>query len=220
MAIEKEPDPPEDIPSWLMTFSDVITLLMTFFILLLTFASSEPDSFDRMQVSLFGGGGANGIAGDKDSAMDMDSVLVRERSRAGRITQRGSEMPTVHTDPTYSSVKEGVAGLEAKEDRNLTSQHSVTLPLNLLLDSRGNVTRLGKQQLRMLAQQLKRQPLDLEFRVANVKRTKDALKLASHLHLVERVLPGRLAIGHDRQVGREGDVTFVMTMTYIGGRSG
>ena len=37
-----------EVPTWFMTYSDVITLLMTFFILLLTFATNEPESFERM----------------------------------------------------------------------------------------------------------------------------------------------------------------------------
>ena len=45
-----------------MTFSDVITLLMTFFILLLTFATNEPESFSRIETSMFGGGGTGTIS--------------------------------------------------------------------------------------------------------------------------------------------------------------
>ena len=63
MAKEKEFEMPPDIPSWVMTFSDVITLLMTFFILLLTFASNTPEKFEQVQVSMFSGGGATGIVG-------------------------------------------------------------------------------------------------------------------------------------------------------------
>ena len=60
---KKPPDKPDDIPAWFMTYSDVITLLMTFFILLMTFATNEPERFERMQVSMFGGSGATGLAG-------------------------------------------------------------------------------------------------------------------------------------------------------------
>ena len=42
---EKQPPPkPDEIPAWFMTYSDVITLLMTFFILLLTFATQDGSS--------------------------------------------------------------------------------------------------------------------------------------------------------------------------------
>ncbi len=146
MAVEQESDAPDDIPSWLMTFSDVITLLMTFFILLLTFATSEPESFDRVQVSLFGGGGATGIAGDRTSSMDHDALLMRERARSGRITTRGSEMPPIQSDPVYESIANGIAGLEDDEKRELATQHAILVPLTLLIDSNGEVTDLAKAQ--------------------------------------------------------------------------
>ncbi|MCA9152169.1 MAG: flagellar motor protein MotB [Planctomycetales bacterium] len=217
MAKQADPDPPADLPPWLMTYSDVVTLLMTFFILLLTFATSEPESFDRMQVSMFGGGGATGIAGDKIKGMDRDALLVRERSRAGRITMRGSETPPVNTDPSYDSMTKGLAGLENAEERELATQHSVSLPLSLLVDSRGEISAVGHQHLRMLAQQLRKQELDVEFMVGDRQRIRDAVTLTSHMYQKEAIPPGRLGVGRDdsldpsmvkivltRPIGREG----------------
>ncbi|MEZ6145736.1 MAG: flagellar motor protein MotB [Planctomycetaceae bacterium] len=74
-------DKPADVPAWFMTYSDVITLLMTFFILLLTFATNEPENFERMQVAMFGGGSATGLAGHNDEAIDRDSLLLRIRPK-------------------------------------------------------------------------------------------------------------------------------------------
>ena len=56
------PPPVAGIPSWFLTYTDVITLLMTFFILLLTFATSEPEFLSKVQVVAFGGGGSTGVA--------------------------------------------------------------------------------------------------------------------------------------------------------------
>ena len=51
MARQKPfPEPKDDIPAWFMTYSDVITLLMTFFILLLTFATTEPERFRKIDI--------------------------------------------------------------------------------------------------------------------------------------------------------------------------
>jgi len=63
MARDKPEEPNSgDIPAWFMTYSDVITLLMTFFILLMTFSTTEPENFGRMQVVMFGGGNSSGVA--------------------------------------------------------------------------------------------------------------------------------------------------------------
>ena len=196
MARDQPPDPPEeDIPSWVMTFSDVITLLMTFFILLLTFATNEPETFERMQVSLFGGGGATGVAGEISTAMDQDTVLMRERPRSGRITSRGSEMPPEFTDPAYESLAKGIAGLEEDEDRTLSTTHSLTVPLSLMVSSDGEITPFGAQQLHMIAIQMKKRPLGLDLAVGSPDSIPTAITLAERLMLHEQIALGRVGVG-------------------------
>ncbi len=151
MAKKSTPDPPMDIPSWLMTFSDVITLLMTFFILLLTFATDQPESFERMQIALFGGGGATGFAGPAHGALDKDAVLMRERPKSSRLTTRGSEMPAIHSDPVYESLAKGIAGLEEHEKRETAVSNSIKVPLAMLFSREGEITNLGRQKMRMLS---------------------------------------------------------------------
>ena len=55
-----------------MTYSDVITLLMTFFILLLTFATTEPERFEKSISSTFAKGAATGTVGNKIDDIDKD----------------------------------------------------------------------------------------------------------------------------------------------------
>ena len=105
------PPPADDIPAWFMTYSDVITLLMTFFILLLTFATSEPESFERMQMTVFGGGGATGIAGETDTPLDKDAIVARFRPKSSRVTVRGSETPPRDREPVSTSLAKGLEGL-------------------------------------------------------------------------------------------------------------
>lgn len=38
---KKEPDPPAGVPAWMATFSDLVTLLLTFFVMLMAMASFE-----------------------------------------------------------------------------------------------------------------------------------------------------------------------------------
>ncbi|MBL7666072.1 MAG: OmpA family protein [Bacteriovoracaceae bacterium] len=50
--------PPEGLPGWMATFSDMVTLLLTFFVLLLSFAKTETDKYKAAVGSLrkaFGG---------------------------------------------------------------------------------------------------------------------------------------------------------------------
>ena len=221
MARQKQPDPPADIPSWIMTFSDVITLLMTFFILLLTFATDEPEKFERMQVSLFSGGGALGIAGRSDSPLDKDSLLVRERPRAGRITTRGSEMPPMNSDATTESLAEGIAGLEKDEQRELSTNHSVTIPLALLFTRDGELSPPGQVSARLLARQMKNQPLDVALFVGGRAELAKAQRLASHLFETLAIQPGRIGVGLDAGPQTEpGKLRLVLTRPLEGQENG
>ena len=174
-----------------MTFSDVITLLMTFFILLLTFSTNEPESFDRMKVSLFGFGGSSGFVGD-GKGMDNDAILMRTRARSGRVAQDGSMMPPTYTDPDWDSLDKGLRGLEDDEQRKQTTTHRIKQPLRSLISADGELTSKGKSQLKLLAKQMRLRPLQADFVVGSEAHVDDALRLLEHL-TKERVSP--LSVG-------------------------
>lgn len=212
MPKEKEFELPPDIPSWVMTFSDVITLLMTFFILLLTFASNTPEKFEQVQISMFSGGGATGVVGKKETGMEKDTVLMRERSRAGRMTTRGSEMPPLEADAAISSMSKGIAGLEEAEKRKLSTQHAFTVPLSLFVDSQGEVTSIGKQHLHMVARHMRKKPIKLSCFVGNEADLSRAQVLSQRLFEDEHIAPGQLALGMDNKYANRGSyVTLILT---------
>jgi chemotaxis protein MotB len=47
---QKEPDEAPGAPDWMVTFSDCMTLLLTFFVLLLSFSTFEDKTFDNLKV--------------------------------------------------------------------------------------------------------------------------------------------------------------------------
>ena len=202
MALAKEPEMPADVPVWLMTFSDVITLLMTFFILLLTFATSEPEKFERMQISMFQGGGAMGIAAEAKSPQDLNALLMRKRPKSGRITTRGSEVPPIAKDPTTESLAKGIAGLEEEEHRDLSTTHAMVLPLRFFFASDGSLSTKGKVSARLLARQMRNQPLVLRFSVSDRKELILGQRLASHLYEDHDVRPGRIGVSLNRSPQR------------------
>ncbi|MCA9027252.1 MAG: hypothetical protein KDA86_18735 [Planctomycetaceae bacterium] len=187
-------DKPADVPAWFMTYSDVITLLMTFFILLLTFATNEPENFERMQVAMFGGGSATGLAGHNDEAIDQDSLLLRIRPKTARLTIRGSEMPPLYSDPSTESLDEGLKTLTEPHDLADAERLSINMPLPLLIDQDGEVSDIGKQQMRMVASQMRKLPLEVRFEVADSKDVPGVLKLADELVTQGHIAPGRIAV--------------------------
>ncbi|MCW8859273.1 MAG: flagellar motor protein MotB [Deltaproteobacteria bacterium] len=60
---KKHKCPPKGAPMWMVTFSDMVTLLLTFFVLMLSMASMDKVKFDQASDSL---AGAFGVLGSSD----------------------------------------------------------------------------------------------------------------------------------------------------------
>lgn len=195
------PEPTGEVPAWFMTYSDVITLMMTFFILLLTFATAEPEFFAKMQIVTFGGGGSSGVAGPSKDLMDSDALVLRERPNSAAISTRGSETPPVHTQPVYESLSKGLKSLDNPD--LLADAHRVKIEtsMSMMRDENGEITEQAVTQLRMLAQQLKAQPLTLQILVSDADQADFCVQMAAiltdadGLGVVPGQVPGRVAVG-------------------------
>lgn len=196
MAREKQPpEKADDIPSWFMTYSDVITLLMTFFILLLTFATNEPERFEQLQISLFEGAGATGVAGDRPDGLERDSFVMRARPRSSRMTMRGSEMPATLTDPSYSATKEKLTGLRDDQERQTATRNYFDMPLAQIVSSRNqSVSAQGRQHFRMLAKHLRKSPFHATLSVSRADELPLALLVFNHFVRIEGIAPGKVGL--------------------------
>lgn len=193
MGKPKKPDPPvDDVPVWLMTYSDVITLLMTFFILLMTFSTSEPETFERMQKSMFGGGGASGIAGPTGEPIDKEAVLLRVRPRSARLSTRGTSMPPIEDDPAQRTLDKGLESL-ADED-SLIKEDAIHLPITMILDQQLNPTEFGKSFLHKIAVQAKKTRSEIRLASALPDNVDTLVKVTDYLHLDEQVPVGHVSM--------------------------
>ncbi len=196
------PEPKGEVPEWFMTYSDVITLLMTFFILLLTFATNEPEFFSQVKIVSFGGGGSTGVAGESKKMLDKDNLVVRERPNSAAITVRGSEIPPSHTDPATESVSRGLQSLGHPVALADANRVRIETNINLIRDENGEITEQGVTQLRMLAIQLKKQPLVCQILVSDPDLAAFCVKMGviltdgtDGLGVVPGQVPGRVAVG-------------------------
>lgn len=196
MAREKppEPDTEGDIPAWFMTYSDVITLLMTFFILLLTFASQEPESFERVKVSMFGGGGSDGIAGRKNDAMDRESVAMRYRPEKSRLSQNGTETPPVNEDPGRDGAGDGLKSLDEKTELADAERFTFAATLTNFLTADGELAAAGEAQLKEMARQIQRFKMQLSISVPSQTDLPGAIKMAHQFNYGYGVPLGSVAV--------------------------
>jgi len=90
---EKEgPSGPPGAPEWVVTFTDMISLLVTFFVLLMTFSSLE--TYDVLKVDSW-------LEGDKgvvDSKKDSVPLATEDELLTERDLRRGAQAP--HSRPT------------------------------------------------------------------------------------------------------------------------
>jgi chemotaxis protein MotB len=84
----------------MVTFSDCMTLLLTFFVLLLSFSSFDKEVFDEFKTTLAGGFPSVSLAGKY--SRDASSLIERMRSR--QYLEQGGDRPT-HEQGTQARVK-------------------------------------------------------------------------------------------------------------------
>ena len=196
MALKERPavEPP-GVPLWFLTYSDVITLLMTFFILLLTFATSEPEQFERMQATVFGGGGAGGIISKSSKGVEQDALLLRERPRASRLTTRGTETPPINSDPANASLANGLQSLHEKLQQDMQATRWIELELPALVSRDGEVTSFGKAMVNKLASHLTGNPFFLTLRVVNESDIPAAIVFGDAISKIASLPSGRIGVG-------------------------
>ncbi len=192
----KNPVPTGDIPAWFVTYSDVITLLMTFFILLMTFATSEPERFAQMQVVTFGGSSsATGVAADNPFALERDALVLRVRPWASRVGSHGSEMPPLHSDPALESLAKGLAHFDLEEDLANRQAFHFDLEWSALFDDHGAPSEYAAERFRLLAVQMRRLPLEARLQVPTIADLPSATQLADQVRQLAGIPAGRISVG-------------------------
>lgn len=92
-AVDDDPGAPE----WMVTFSDCMTLLLTFFVLLLSFSSFDNKVFPKMESAFSEGLSSLGLHASKE----LDALTPTPRFIYNPEPDKGSEKPTV--DGQYQS---------------------------------------------------------------------------------------------------------------------
>jgi len=86
-----EPDEAPGAPIWMVTFSDCMTLLLTFFVLLLSFSSFDEKVFWKLKASF-----SMALPGiSQPDEKNKDAVLPTEQIEETRELVEGSEKPTL-----------------------------------------------------------------------------------------------------------------------------
>jgi len=98
---QSEPDEPAGTPEWMVTFSDCMTLLLTFFVLLLSFSSFDDQILIDLKVIF-----AKQFSLSSQTSRKQDSLSAMTQILNDEILNEGSEKPTLSRGVEDSLIKE------------------------------------------------------------------------------------------------------------------
>ncbi len=197
--------------SWIVTYSDMITLLMAFFICIITFASKETEKFDPKKDSLIGNAGGSGIASTASKGtLEQDSAVWRLRIRQARASESGAEMAPLYQNPSLQTTAHILQALDEAEAGRMRDDFAVRLPRSLLFEKDDRLSSSGVRLLHALAVNLRDLPYDLQFQVGRDDHVGQAVKLCGFLASQEGYEPARLAVGGRPPRAGDGDTIWLV----------
>jgi len=175
MAIEEEPEP--GIPEWVVTFGDMMSLLLTFFIMLVSRSEiKEEERFAAMLESMrrqFGHDSTTASITPGESQQGSTAVphiAIQGRSRRKHLMKGGSDVQAVTGSQTrVQSIRQG---------QNSTTGGKVLFPEDSVV-----LSERAKANLNMIAKQLAGKPQKLEIRGHASRKPVDPNLHADHWQL-------------------------------------
>jgi chemotaxis protein MotB len=179
---------------WLVTYCDMITLLIAFFICILTFASSENGnkSHSRMRDSVIYGPGGSGALGSKGA--DADSVVWRQVLASVSFYGVGSSSAPSYSDP-HMKVNEQVLDMLDHSAKTIFDENfSFRVPLSVFMKDANTFSPAGRRLLGNIAFGLRQFPFDLIIQIEDPDLFPIAFRLSKHLTELAGCPPSRTGI--------------------------
>jgi chemotaxis protein MotB len=154
VARERQQVEPKKPPLWLISYGDMMTNLMTFFVLLVTFAGSSKENFERFRSSFFSRGLFGlGVAGPLKSFWDnySDAMVDRFMSLSARRPEPGSSVPARYREQLLESVGQVRSLLDTGVRDEEAGTLALRLPTDQLVAGQNQLAGSGEVLIRSLA---------------------------------------------------------------------
>ncbi|MBI3408776.1 MAG: hypothetical protein HY040_10505 [Planctomycetes bacterium] len=183
--------------SWIVTYCDMITLLIAFFICIMTFASKESgkEKYPKLRDSILYGLDGSGPTGPSHKGSDADSIVWRQVLTSSLLSGGGSRIPPLYSDPQDQKTSKVLAALKGSELPNLGETLILQFPLTSMFDGQNQLTPAGTRILNRIAQNLRKLPYQVYCQAPDEKTL--PLAVRAYRQLVEEggLEPANLGVG-------------------------
>ncbi len=114
--IDTKPDSDERAPGWIVTFADLMALLMCFFVLLLSFSSMDVEKYKRVAESMRSAFGVG-------SQMNFDGSSAANGSIEGQFIQ--SQPQPIQAEPNAAACVAPTESKSEEADRNRAAEQAI-----------------------------------------------------------------------------------------------
>ena len=153
-------------PTWMLTYADSVTLLVTFFVLLMTFSTPSDEDFQKISRGLMTGVRPLGLLGGRPDEMDLSPANLR--SLVSRMSDEGSEQRPMHSESTLADLQGMHENIDVNDLPELDGAQSVRVPLGELFSMpavRDEISVQGELVLRRLGRVVKGDNYEVIVRV-------------------------------------------------------
>lgn len=162
-AKKKEEQGGAGAPSWMLTYGDSVTLLLTFFVMLLTFSTPNEEDFGALARGLMAGARRPAIFPGEAGGDGM--VEEERRLHQSRLDTEGAEKPPMNDEHPIRDLRKHCDDVAVSELPELKGALAIRIPTARLIDDKGYLADGGRQVLEQVIQLARGRPYSLVVRV-------------------------------------------------------
>jgi chemotaxis protein MotB len=196
---QEQADDQGGAPKWMVTFGDALTLLLTFFVLLLTYSTPDERDLGEMAQGFMGKQGEGGAAKKKPDSAQM---IPRPHLQQARPHLGPSQFPPLYRELRRQGRHSGISGLSIFKAPGLAKSVVIRMPLREIIVGRFSLSETGKRLLKEVANIVVALPCVVIVRSRSTGTESGQKELRKNL-LISRFLVDRL-----REAASEGSCEY------------
>ena len=171
-------------PVWMMTYGDTITLLLTFFVMLLTFSTPNKEDFNQMAAGLLKGGRRIGLG---KGAPGAELMPQERRLEESRLDQEGAEKPPQTAEGALADLQKYYEDVDVSELPDLSGALLIRMPVVELFGTGTELVANGRAALGHVVKMARARPYSIVVRVEAPEGVPPGERLERALELASRV---------------------------------